>query len=280
MLSTESPKTIKADKHGYLNAILYMAPHTTSGVNLCPKASPACSALCLGWFSGQASIVKDLERGSNSARAARIRKAQWFMRDRQGFMTAIADEIHRLSRRAFRKGKMLCVRLNGSTDIAWEGVRFKWRGSHVNIFEVFPDVQFVDYTKIAARFDKPLPRNYHLTFSRSETNEAEALRLLGEGRNVAVVFEEKPLHSWHGYTVVDGDEHDLRHLDPRGRYGAGLDPLGRYYVHDLRHGAGYVIALSPKGNKIKRDQSGFVVRDTYAHDTVARKGEVRFAHVA
>jgi len=256
MFSTDSPKAIKADKYGYLNAILYMAPHTTSGVNLCPKASPACAALCLGWFSGQASMVKDLEAGTNNVRAARIRKAQWFMRDRQAFMRAIAEEISRLIIKARRKGKTLCVRLNGSTDIAWEGVRFIpcEGGVLTNIFDLFPDVQFVDYTKIASRFDRPLPRNYHLTFSRSETNEHDALRLLGEGRNVAVVFEAKPLHTWHGYTVVDGDEHDLRHLDPRGRYGAG-----------------HVIALSPKGNKIKRDTSGFVVRDAYAHDIVSRK---------
>lgn len=251
MFSTDSPKAIKADKFGYLNAILYMAPHTTSGVNLCPKASPACAALCLGWFSGQASMVKDLEHGRNNVRDARIRKATAFMRDRPAFMQTLIIEITKLKVRAERKGKTLCVRLNGSTDIAWEGVRLP---DGRNIFQVFPDVQFVDYTKIASRFDRPLPVNYHLTFSRSETNEQDALRLLGEGRNVAVVFETKPLHTWHGYTVVDGDTHDLRHLDPRGRYGAG-----------------YVIALSPKGNKIKRDTSGFVVRDTYAHDIAARK---------
>ena len=248
MFSTDSPKAIKADKYGYLNAILYMAPHNISGVNLCPKASPACAALCLGWFSGQASMVTDLEHGRNNVREARVRKAKWFMSDRQAFMRAIHHKLIRLQGKAFRKGKTLCVRMNGSTDIAWEGIRYSVidDGPVLNLFDHFPDVQFVDYTKIASRFDRALPSNYHLTFSRSETNEREAMELLDRGVNVAVVFESKPRYSWHGYPVVDGDEHDLRHLDPRG---------------------GYVIALSPKGHKIKRDTSGFVVRDAYMHDT-------------
>ena len=47
----------------------------------------------------------------------------------------------------------------------------------------FPSLQFVDYTKNAKRFDRALPANYHLTFSRSETNEVDALRLLDRGVN-------------------------------------------------------------------------------------------------
>ena len=82
-----------------------------------------------------------------------------------------------------------------------------------------------------------LPRNYHLTFSRSETNEADCLDVLRAGGTVAVVFANKP-DTWHGFPVIDGDKHDLRHLDPRG----------------------VVVGLSPKGLKAKRDTSGFVVR--------------------
>jgi hypothetical protein len=107
-----------------------------------------------------------------------------------------------------------------------------------NLFERFPDVAFVDYTKIVSRFARKLPANYHLTLSRSETNEGECLEALERGINVAVVFADKPA-TWHGFECIDGDEHDLRQLDPRG---------------------GYVIALSPKGSKAKRDLSGFVVR--------------------
>jgi len=81
-----------------------------------------------------------------------------------------------------------------------------------------------------------MPKNYSLTFSRSETNEADCIRVLEAGGNVAVVFRHKP-DTWHGFPVIDGDAHDLRHLDPRG----------------------VVVALSPKGPKAKRDKSGFVL---------------------
>jgi hypothetical protein len=86
-----------------------------------------------------------------------------------------------------------------------------------------------------------LPANYHLTFSRSEENEATALELLARGVNVAAVFAGDKPAIWNGFAVIDGDEHDLRQLDPRGE-------------------RGFVIALSPKGRKAKRDMSGFVIR--------------------
>jgi len=166
------------------------------------------------------------------------------MRDRRGYMADIVRSIELLQAQATKAGKKLCVRLNGSSDIAWEGIAcLRGNDSYKNIFLAFPEVEFVDYTKNPLRFNRPLPSNYHLTFSRSEDNEATAIQLLSRGVNVAVVFERKPEHgtAWHGHMVIDGDEHDLRQLDPRG---------------DL----GYVIALSPKGRKAKKDNSGFVVR--------------------
>jgi hypothetical protein len=246
IFSTDSAKAIKAAGFGYINAIQYLAPASTSGVNLCPHASPGCIALCLGWFSGQASMVADLERGSNSVRASRIAKAQRFMHERAEYMRDVVRSIAQLDDKARATGKRLCVRLNGSSDIAWEGVRCQRMVDGVvrdfrNVFEAFPEVEFVDYTKNAARFNRVLPSNYHLTLSRSETNEAQCLEALARGVNVAVVFAGDKPAQWHGFDVIDGDEHDLRQLDPRGA-------------------RGFVIALSPKGGKAKRDASGFVVR--------------------
>jgi hypothetical protein len=149
----------------------------------------------------------------------------------------IVRQIERQQRLAAKRGFKLCVRLNGPSDIAWEGIRL---ADGKNLFERFPDVEFVDYTKIAHRFERKLPPNYHLTLSRSETNEGECLEALARGINVAVVFADKPA-AWHGFKCIDGDEHDLRQLDPRGAQGV-------------------VIALLPKGSKAKRDVSGFVVR--------------------
>lgn len=240
--STDSPKAIKSRKYGYLNAINYMAPADTAGVgNLCPHASVGCKALCLGWFSGQADMVKDGQL--NDARRSRIAKAKLFMSDRKAFIDEMWKGLWRAKTKSVREGLKLCVRLNGATDIAWEKLE-------PQLFSANPDIQFVDYTKNLKRMlafcDGKMPSNYHLTFSRSETNEKDCLRVLEEGGNVAIVFSQEKkdavlMHTWKEYRVIDGDEHDLRHLDHIGRIGA-------------------VIALSPKGRKAAADTSGFVVR--------------------
>jgi hypothetical protein len=239
IFSIDSPKAIKAQSFGWLNAIHYLAPADLSGTDLCPYSTVGCRALCIGWFSGQAAMLPDrrLKRGSNMVRKSRIRKARMFMHDRLNYLQLVARSIKNLVARAARDGMKLCVRLNGSSDIAWEGIRLNGQ----TMFEMFPDVVFVDYTKNPRRFERKLPLNYCLTFSRSEDNEAVALELLGRGVNVAVVFAGEKPASWNGYAVVDGDKHDLRHLDPR-------EPRG------------FVIGLSPKGRVAKKDTSGFVVR--------------------
>ena len=101
--SVDSPKAIKANKYGYLNAINYMAPHTTGGVgNLCPNASEGCKSLCLGKYSGQASFVKDLENGTNNVRESRIRKAEYFMNDRQAFLSEMTDHVQDLVKKSVK----------------------------------------------------------------------------------------------------------------------------------------------------------------------------------
>jgi hypothetical protein len=59
------------------------------------------------------------------------------------------------------------------------------------------------------------------------------------GHNVAMVFHGALPESFAGFPVIDGDKHDLRHLDAKG---------------------GYIVGLTPKGRKAKADTSGFVVR--------------------
>ena len=232
--SLDSAKAIKAQSFGYLNAINYMAPASTGGVgNLCPHASAGCLALCLGWYSGQAGMVSDQDKDTNNVRDSRKAKAQLFMRDRKAFVAEMVAGIRRAQTTAKNKGLKLCVRLNGATDINWPRA----------IFDQFATIQFVDYTKSVAKAlahaEGKLAPNYHVTFSRSEDNEADCARVLAAGGNVAVVFAGNMPASYLGAPVVNGDEHDLRHLDPKG---------------------GVIIGLSPKGLRAKRDTSGFVVR--------------------
>ena len=227
--SCDNPKAIKAQKLGWMNAINYMAPHRSAHVgDLCGNASPGCIALCLGEHSGNAALYPAVMQ-------SRIRKAQWFMKDRKAFIVEMLAHIDNARNQA-RKAKLaLCVRLNGATDLAWEGLA-------PQAFELNSDIQFVDYTKSVKRAlahaQGRMPANYHLTFSRSETNEAQCLEVLRAGGNVAVVSSLPMPDKYLGYTVINGDESDLRHLDPRN----------------------VVVWLTPKGNKAKQDKSGFVLR--------------------
>ena len=232
-LSMDNPKAIKAAHYGYLNAINYMAPHTSGGkFNLCGNASLGCIQLCLGEHSGQAAM-------SEVVRDSRKRKAAYFMRERLAFMAEFVTHVEKAVKQAEQAGLKLCVRPNGSTDIAFESVACTRNGqAYRNIMEAFPTVQFVDYTKNPTRFKRKLPDNYHLTFSRSETNEAACADLLESGINVAVVFANNIPTAYLNRKVISGDDHDLRHLDPEG----------------------VVIGLTPKGSRAKRDTSGFVVR--------------------
>ena len=233
--STDNPKAIKAEGYGYLNAINYMSPHTLGGVgDLCSHASKGCIFVCLGDHAGQAAI-------SDKVKDSRKRKAQYFMLERAAFMAEAVYHIRKLILLASASGLKLAIRMNGSTDVAFEGLALEIDGvRYRNIFEAFPNVQFMDYTKNPARMNRKLPANYHLTFSRSEKNDKIAFDLLKAGKNVAIVMDHSidrtsllPLA-----TIVDGDKHDLRFLDP----------------------VGSLVVLTPKGNRAKKDISGFVIR--------------------
>ena len=138
---------------------------------------------------------------------------------------------------AKKLGLIPCVRLNGTSDLPWESLGGVKR---INLFNRFPSVQFYDYTKNPTRFDRQLPANYQLTFSRSECNGDTVAKLMERGENVAVVFSSKKGEdlpaTWQGREVVDGDLHDLRFLDGKNK----------------------VVGLRAKG-KAKKDQSGFSV---------------------
>jgi hypothetical protein len=231
MASIDNPKASKATAYGYLNAILYMAPSDSAGVgNLCPH-SGTCRELCLGEHSGQASMRKEGE--DNAVTLARKARARAYMTERELFLQYVADDIERLQGIAAKMGLKLCYRFNGATDVAVPA----W------LCNLFPDVTFIDYTKNPNRMAQylagRLPANYSLTFSRDTHNERLAERFLGQGGNVAVVFDERP-PTWRGFQVIDGDRHDVRTPAMDGR--------------------GVVVGLTPKGARAKRDISGFIVR--------------------
>jgi hypothetical protein len=151
-------------------------------------------------------------------------------------MAQLVKDIEAAIRKAAREGMTPVFRLNGTSDIRWETVAVN---GFVNIMAMFPGVAFYDYSKIFNR--RGLPSNYHLTFSRSESNDPQVMEWLKSGGNVAVVFNVKkgaPLpETWNGYTVIDGDDDDLRFLDPRN----------------------VIVGLRGKGKAKNDEHAGFVV---------------------
>jgi len=204
LLTTNNAKTIKGEKLGYMTYILYMSSYTqnSKGINLCSHASVGCSNACL-FNSGYGGFQPHVKQ-------ARIKKSEYFLADRKRFLNQLKLEIELALLR--NEGKaIVTIRLNGTTDIRYE--KFKiFNGK--NIFELFPDVQFYDYTKNYLRFNSELPKNYHLTFSRSETNDKKCKEVLKKGFNVAMVFNKLP-KTYMGYKVVNGDVDDLRFLDEK-----------------------------------------------------------------
>ena len=205
LLSTNNAKTIKGAKLGYITYILYMSPFKLNNQkkNVCSHASKGCVESCLvgSGFGGMFTSVM----------AGRVARTEYFLKNRIEFLNQVKTEIEKALKK--NKGKaIVTIRLNGTSDIPYENLRV-FEGNK-NIFEMFPKVKFYDYTKNYLRFDKPLPKNYTLTFSRSETNHDKAMEILARGFNVAMVFDKTPT-KFEGYKVVNGDKDDLRFKDPK-----------------------------------------------------------------
>lgn len=217
-------KTIKSDKGGeYLTAILYLAPaDIVPGINVCPMAEKAgCRQACL-YTAGRGAF--------NNVQQARIRKTEFFRDDPIGFVDQLAADIVKAKKKAEKLGVKLAVRLNGTSDIAWENQH----GSNgLSLMDTFPEIQFYDYTKLPGR---KVPENYHLTVSYSEASEPYARKVRLYPHNWAVVFKDFLPETFHGRKVINGDRDDLRFLDP----------------------ASVVVGLVAKG-KAKKDNSGFVI---------------------
>lgn len=238
LLST-NPKTEKSAVQTY---ILHLSPADTSGVNVCPGAGN-CKKICLH-FAGNPVYMSNKQ-------AARIRRTLAFAADNQRFtlliVCAILDKINK------NKGEPIAIRLNGTSDIAWENVDFtispefatfcRVKFGYIlpmgknNIFELFKVIQalypsvsvtFYDYTKIKRNWAECKRLGYHLTVSYDGANNIANHRIvasaLAAGVNVAAAFAIKkgqPLPpvayiANRSFKVVDGDLTDYRPADPNG----------------------------------------------------------------
>ena len=220
LLSTANPKIQKGTKLGYLSFILHLAPATLSGKETCPKRTAGCTAACLN-TAGRGGMFRKGEN-TNIIQQARIRKTQLFFSDRDTFMEQLEQDINLGIKQARRLGLTPVFRLNGTSDLSWE--KYKLKGSNKNVFEMFDNIQFYDYTKVLGRKVKHIP-NYHLTFSAADGNERDVAGAIEQGMNIAMVFDKLPAE-YMGLPVINADDTDLRFLDPKGCI-AGLKAKGR-----------------------------------------------------
>lgn len=228
MLSLDgNAKTVKGNERGFKTAILYMAPANQSGENVCPMAFLAqCDAACL-FTAGRGAFA--------SVFFSRLRKALFWDQYNAEACAVIRRDIAKYAAKAEKQGFTLLVRLNGTSDIRFE---------NYGIIQAFPNVQFYDYTKLANR--KNIPANYDLTYSYSGVSAFApyVAKAINNGMRIAVVFRNRKIvermlsngETFNGLALVDGDDTDIRHMDPQG----------------------VVVALYAKG-KAKTDTTGFVV---------------------
>ena len=259
-----STKTEKGRVLGWVTPILFLAPHTQAYSivkdtaegdailrAVCDKfgwevpdlykrarrtvcshaAGNHCPDTCLAWHAGRL-VYKDSHHFETA-------KTLMYKADRDWFEDRLVEELKFDYLEVYDK---VACRLNGGSDLDWT--------HETSVIHRVPEVQFLDYTKVPQRmFDYlngVLPDNYHCTFSRGSSNWDTCKEVLARGGNVAVVVREKSLTidsdfiSIDGtmHRFVDGDEHDLRHLDRQG---------------------GSIVVLKAKGKKQKQDTSGFIL---------------------
>jgi hypothetical protein len=316
-----STKVAHSLREGWENTVMYLAPaKVAGGSSMCIWAGD-CQLGCLA-TSGQL--------GMGPAQRAIIMKTLGYKADQDLFMQLLVMNVVKFANglptkeKAYKKKGTLpksatlkaCVRFNGTSDVAWELIpvtitpelmasirigpktnaykyidkRIKAGKTYRNIYEIFPKMQFYDYTKAPIQVrqkafhnkygNKPWPKNYNLTFSLDEKASApkHAKWALDHGHSVACVFntDVKGVALWSGKTKEDkarikklraaGKKPKPYDIIPKTMY---IPEVGEYEVinadfTDLRfkdgvdkRGRGKIAWLSAKGDAMG-DTTGFI----------------------
>lgn len=191
---------------------IYLAPAKLSGYNVCSHSTPECRMGCLN-TSGRAGI--EIFTHTTHISDCRKKKTRLFFEEQEFFMKWMIAEIRHYQQRAAKQGFYFSVRLNATSDIDWSAVYF----NEQTIFDIFPEVNFYDYTKNIQKFINK-PSNYHLTYSYTGRNWDLCKAVLKEGSNVAMVFNVKNESllpkEYLSYPVINGDLTDYRIDDAKG----------------------------------------------------------------
>lgn len=219
-LLTPQAANMKTDKNVLPTWSLSLAPGNLSGHEVCPHRTAGCTAACVA-KSGNATVFPRVMQ-------ARIRKTQYFFKNRAEFIARLIAELKKADAQCKRDGTLGLVRLNTFSDIAWECI--------IDLGS-FENLRFYDYTKSVkramqsaqndVRFMRPDgTKAYRLCYSANEnSNDKDIHAILDAGGTVAVVFGDikynahtkGPMHpTYKGYPTIDGDLTDDRYNDAGG----------------------------------------------------------------
>ena len=249
----DNPKLRKNGNVGVLSAPLHLAPEKSSGFQVCPGASLGCIKACLNTAGNPAYL-------SGKLKARRARTRALFLARKEA-MAVIAFEIEALSRKAWDRQMIPAVRLDATSEFQWEKRPLETHVRFDNLMDAFPEVEFYDYCKVFKRMRAfclgEMPSNYHLTFSRSEDNDAECAEVIRLDGTVAAVVsaDVKKLLLNGEYRLPFGD----REITPVGY----IDGDETDWRPDDKWG--HVVLLKEKGDA-RKDDSGFVIREVWAHN--------------
>jgi hypothetical protein len=237
-------KLAKSMGRGFLVAGLSLRPANLSGYEVCPWRTSSCTQACVLEHAGRGNMA--------NVQDARDRKTRLFFEDRPEFLRQLHKDLSKLESAADRQDLIPVCRLNVASDLPWERI-------DPALFSAHPAIRFYDYTKGIKRLFGTLPANYELLYSYNEHSDpADVVRVLDAGHNVAIVFDTlyNPAHgkvdplptsgripgTTRRFSVVDGDQHDLRLRD--------ID------------GAGVIVGLRGKGGRkivLAGVSGGFIV---------------------
>ena len=245
-LLSEGNSNAKTRKNFRPTRILYLTPASQSGENFCANATPGCIWSCLN--TAGRGIMQNVQ-------LARLDRSQFVIQFERMFLEKVAIDIKRLVKNKAKNGEEVAVRLNGTSDLAL--VEMLYKGGLLT--DIPTNVIFYDYTKYPDKAGayKIGKHKYFVTWSHAEDyfskplgkmvyNFKTSLQMLESGKLVAVVFMKQLPKFWFGYEVIDGDKRDDLMID---------------VYPTLKKGAGKVLGLIAKGNKIKdaKKSNGFPI---------------------
>ena len=190
-----------------------------AGLSLMPTPELCPNSKAAGCFDD---CLKSAGRGRfDNVAKARMRKTEFLLNDPKGFMHKLHTELSNFEKLCLRNKQQPVVRLNTISD-------FNWRSTK----EMFPNIIFLDYTKVANRIKRKLPNErYVFSYSGEAKYQPEVERALALPNQppIAVVFRGKFPETFLGRPVIDGDKSDWVNANS----------------------SGVIVGLKAKGNAIK-----------------------------